>query len=186
MKKDKRKRTAAPWSPFKPAAPIAVGLEGVDSVDVFLNSRYQVNVYDAEVADGFPPTVQLSIKRLDKRQIREWRDLQRIKDELCGRDCEAVEVFPAASRLVDTSNQYHLWVLPPGLRFPLGLPQAADDLRGKLRFMIDEAQSLDPQRDGMLAGKLGRKGDVQSRIVLPEVEGPFVPDQRHPAHPSPS
>jgi hypothetical protein len=39
-----------------------------------------------------------------------WRDLQRIKNDLVGPECEAVQLFPAESRLVDTSNQYHLYV----------------------------------------------------------------------------
>jgi hypothetical protein len=31
-----------------------------------------------------------------------------------------MELHPAESRLMDTSNQYHLWALPPGHRFPWG------------------------------------------------------------------
>jgi hypothetical protein len=65
--------------------------------------------------------VWLSIKNKDKTPIRDWRHLQRIKNELVGKECEGVELFPAESRLVDTSNQYHLWVITEvGLRFPFG------------------------------------------------------------------
>lgn len=62
----------------------------------------------------------LSIKRHDRGTIRDWRDLQRIKNDVVGPECEAVELFPAESRLVDSANQYHLWALPPGERWPLG------------------------------------------------------------------
>ncbi|GHO61302.1 hypothetical protein KSC_001940 [Ktedonobacter sp. SOSP1-52] len=45
----------------------------------------------------------------------------RIKDELVGPECEGVELFPARSREVDTSNHYHLWVIDdPTFRFPFG------------------------------------------------------------------
>jgi hypothetical protein len=46
---------------------------------------------------------------------------QRIKNELVGKEHEAVELYPAESRKVDSSNQYHLWVLvEKGLKFPFG------------------------------------------------------------------
>ena len=82
---------------------------------VWKNDLYQVNV--DEVADGW---THLSVKRIDKAPARDWRHFQRIKTELCGPEREAIELYPAESRLVDTANQYHLWVLPPGLRMPIG------------------------------------------------------------------
>jgi hypothetical protein len=46
---------------------------------------------------------------------------QAIKNGIVGEECEAVELYPAESRLVDTANQYHLWALPSDLmRFPFG------------------------------------------------------------------
>ena len=53
--------------------------------------------------------VHLSIRRLDRDAVHDWRHLQRIKNELLGPEYEAVELYPKESRLVDTSNQYHLW-----------------------------------------------------------------------------
>lgn len=82
---------------------------------VFLNDQYQVSLRD------MGKMVHLSIKRLDRRQIKEWRDLQEIKNLLVGEECEAVELYPAESRKVDTSCQYHLWcVVDPNYRFPFG------------------------------------------------------------------
>jgi hypothetical protein len=60
--------------------------------------------------DGRPDLIHLSIKRNDKAPIMNWRDLQKIKNEMVGPECEALQIFPAESRLVDTSNQYHLFV----------------------------------------------------------------------------
>lgn len=92
---------------------------------VWINSRYQVNVYLNEAGgNGFPAMHHLSIKRVDKEAIHDWRDLQRIKNDLIGPEHEAMELYPAETRLVDTSNQYHLWVLAdPTMRFPLGFTE---------------------------------------------------------------
>lgn len=70
---------------------------------------------------GVVNAVHLSIKRIDQKPVRDWRDLQRIKNQLLGEECEAVELFPAESRLVDNANQFHLWGYDdPTFRFPLG------------------------------------------------------------------
>lgn len=91
--------------------------------EVWVNSLYQVNIRTLEPREGsvWPVVKHLSIKRRDKAVVHDWRDLQRIKNELVGPECEAVEIYPAESRLVDTANQYHLWVFnDPEFRFPLG------------------------------------------------------------------
>ncbi len=47
--------------------------------------------------------------------------MQRIKNELVGEECEGVELYPAESRLVDSSNQFHMFVCKePGTKFPFG------------------------------------------------------------------
>jgi hypothetical protein len=65
--------------------------------------------------------ITLSIRRDDRRPIIDWRDVQWIKNQLLGPEVEAVQLFPAESRLVDTSNQYYLFAnAEPGYRFPFG------------------------------------------------------------------
>lgn len=95
------------------------------SKENYLNSRYQVNVMRyPNPAPGWPDVVHLSIKRRDKEPVgvEHFRDFQRIKNELVGPECEAVEIYPAESQLVDTSNQYHLWVLAdPTFELPFGM-----------------------------------------------------------------
>ena len=89
----------------------------VSEDQLWVNSRYQIAM--RHMGCG---RVHLSIKRLDQQPIHDWRDLQRIKNELVGPECEAVELYPAESRLVDTANQFHLWAdADPTFRFPIGL-----------------------------------------------------------------
>ena len=52
-----------------------------------------------------------------------WRDKQRIKDELFGPSCTAIEVMPPAGELVDEADMYHMWVLPAGFRLPFTLAE---------------------------------------------------------------
>src|SRR5581483_2077276 len=82
---------------------------------VFENGIYRVQVRRE------PPIVQLTISRLDGEPCKDWRHFQQIKNELVGPEFEAVELFPAESRLVDMDNEYHLWVnTETGFRFPFG------------------------------------------------------------------
>jgi hypothetical protein len=93
---------------------------------VFENSRYTVFYHAIPQAKGWPKMVTLSIRHHHREAMRDWRDLQRIKNEIMGPECEAVELFPAESRLVDTANQYHLWcIVEPGLSFPFGFTERA-------------------------------------------------------------
>ena len=91
-------------------------IEDEMTVPVFRNLDYQVAMRKTPTGqfrlDGTPINiVHLSIRRIDRKPIRDWRDLQRIKNELVGPECEMVEIFPAESRLIDTANQFHLWGL---------------------------------------------------------------------------
>lgn len=90
--------------------------------EVWLNGIYQVAVRRFH-EPGKAATVWLSIKRKDRGPVgvERFRHFQRIKNELVGPECEAVELYPAESRLVDTANQWHLWVFAdPKYRLPFG------------------------------------------------------------------
>ncbi len=78
--------------------------------EVWVNDQYQVMV-DRRPHHGFAGFIiwHLSIKRLDREPIHDWRDLQEIKKRLCGADVEAIELYPNEARVVDTANQYHLF-----------------------------------------------------------------------------
>lgn len=90
---------------------------------IYMNDRHQVNVdivrapFGQETGD----VLWLSIKRRDRATVRDWRELQQIKNMIVGPAHEGFEVYPAESRLVDTANQYHLWVfVDPTVRMPVG------------------------------------------------------------------
>lgn len=93
------------WTPMRPARVLDHPLydPALDG-ECFQNSIY--TVFRREIAPG---AVHLSIRRNDRRACKDWRDFQRIKNELAGPEWEGLEIYPAESRLVDASNQYHLW-----------------------------------------------------------------------------
>jgi hypothetical protein len=167
-----------PWQPLEPAVPIitdamreqaakdpVVAKVLAESSEVWRNDKYVVVVrrfaakegerwFGAEAAGAI---ASLSIRRDDRKAIRDWRDLQRIKNDVAGEDVEAVELFPAEGRLVDNANQYWMWCLPPGQRFPFGFAERAvtdgDDPRfpkSKQRPLADvvRAQAQEVARRG--------------------------------------
>jgi hypothetical protein len=94
-------------------------------VGTFKNHLYQVLMreYPYEEGNNARKITWLVIRRIDSEPIHDWRDMQRIKNELCLPEREGFEMYPAESRLVDTSNQYHLFVLPLGVPMPFGYAQ---------------------------------------------------------------
>jgi hypothetical protein len=123
QRKAKKLTEVAPhWTPFerKELPPEARGIPMTSIADeLWVNSRYHVFVRFVRHPDVGELT-HLSIKHNDKSCPRDWRELQRIKNELCGPEREALEIYPAESRLVDMSNQFHLWVMPAGKLIPFG------------------------------------------------------------------
>jgi len=89
----------------------------LNSDEIWVNDIYQVNIAWMKDSELW----HLSVKRHDKDTIHDWRHLQQIKNELIGPENEGIELYPAESRLVDSANQYHLWVNPdPKMRVPVG------------------------------------------------------------------
>lgn len=89
----------------------------VAGCEYWRNDLYQVEVRrypDLEMA-------HLNIRRIDGYAGRDWRHFQQIKNELVGPECEGVELYPAESRLTDTSNKFHIYCnTDPAYRFPFG------------------------------------------------------------------
>lgn len=119
---------------------------------------FQNNIYRVEIADSAhmgPTFIHLAISRLDGGTCNEWADLQRIKNEIAGPEYEAMELFPAESRLVNTGNEYHLWVLSnPNYRFPVGWSK---------RVVFSEAIKL---REA-LPGRPGRFDNTAPQKAIP-------------------
>jgi hypothetical protein len=131
-KRDRRKRTPTnQWTPFKPVVQLSV--QGDDpNGTMFENSKYHVAVFKE---DGM---IHLAITNRDHSAKHDWRDFQRIKNELIGPDAEAVELYPSEGRLIDTTNTFHLWS-PTDHRFSFGF--------NKGRHVEACVESGLPQRD---------------------------------------
>jgi len=119
-----RRPKKSAWSAFTPGRPVKSAVDPLArTAETWVNDQYQVLVYDQKLVKYFPPHINLSIRREGREPIHDWRDMYRIKSELCGTGCWAVEVYPEQSALVDTANQYHLFVFAPGFIFPIKLQQ---------------------------------------------------------------
>lgn len=106
------------WTAFC-EVPGLVANPGGEPGRLFENSQYQV--VQREFTTGpLGAYVHLTIRNRDGGRQREWGDFQRIKNELVGPDCQAVEIYPPEHDVVDTGNYYHLWVFRE-YRLPIGL-----------------------------------------------------------------
>lgn len=124
-----RKNKIPDWTPFQRAYSTPESREfhkkkfgEIPEQECWRNSCYQVTV-ERDVPNGFGVhgVIWLSIKiTAGSRYRHDWRDFQRIKNELCGNECDAIEVYPRESNLHDTADQYHLWVFPESMPLPIG------------------------------------------------------------------
>jgi hypothetical protein len=88
------------------------------------NSIYVVLVQVPHEVPPFGVVVHLAITTHDQQPRHDWREMQRIKNELVGEGVEAVELYPSENRLVDNANWFHLFCFPrlamQGGRLPFG------------------------------------------------------------------
>ena len=107
--------------------------------ELYISNEYQVAVFrEVTPPPGWPEMVHLSIKRRDRSPIRDWRELQEVKNAILGPECEAVELYPAESRRVDSANQYHLWAFSnPSVAWPFGFTE---------RFVVDSIEGTTAQQ----------------------------------------
>jgi len=91
-------------------------VQWIKNQSVWANSLYQVNI--EYLPEG---RAHLIIRRLDKQPIHNWQHFQMIKSALLDPECEAVEVYPKESQLVDEKHHYHLWAFrSPDRSFGIG------------------------------------------------------------------
>jgi hypothetical protein len=112
------------WTKMRKRAIDPTAQRVMTSVGEPINEVWSNDVYECMVRylspQGKSGPLHLSIKRLDRGAIRDWRHVQSIKNEVAGPEREAVELYPAESRLVDQANQTHLWVMDEGVELPIG------------------------------------------------------------------
>lgn len=90
---------------------------GDDGAEIWVN-RHVVCKLWRDPSDG--SVGHIHVRRQDRKPLRDWRMMQRIKNELAGPEVEAFELYPAESRLVDSANSYWIWCMKPGVRLPVG------------------------------------------------------------------
>lgn len=107
----------------------SAGFEYYDSLSEAM--RVEISMHrrfvDGEITEARTALDSLSIKRNDKLPPHDWRELQAIKNEVAGWEREAIEIYPAESRLVDDADQTWLWVLPAGEKVGTGFPERRVD-----------------------------------------------------------
>ena len=89
----------------------------------FSNALYSASVQLEENKEIEIGIYHISFKRHDRSDDGKipWQHKQWIKNDICGVEAEGVELFPAESRILNTANQYHLWVLADNKPMPFGL-----------------------------------------------------------------
>jgi hypothetical protein len=116
--------------------------------EIWINDLYQVQVRPYDNMG----LLHINIRRRDgAHDIRDWRHFQRIKNEILGPESEAVELYPAESRLHDTSNKFHLWgYRNDSFRFPIGFDKrdVRDGGKGELPGMRQRPLDADAPEKG--------------------------------------
>lgn len=112
-------RRIKPSAKFKPLLAEGVRFDEETPVQDWSNGIY--NVSARHYPEGWPLTggeyVLLCIHCEDGEPRHDWRVFQAIKNQLCGPEWEAIELYPAESRLLDPSNMFMLWCAP---KIPIG------------------------------------------------------------------
>lgn len=157
----------------------------VKSEKVLMSSSYQVNIVElGRQHSKWPPLVWFSIKRRDKAAIVDRSVLRDIKNVLAGEEAEGFELYPAESRLVDTANQYHLYIAqepaPVSLAAnfePHDVPLTGD-LAGLVAHVATVSSSIQSLRltdaEGNQIGDWRLRQQAKNQLFTEECEGADV------------
>ena len=108
--------------------------------EIWINDVYNVTIRRHKkdpVFGTFGGMIQLGISTFDGTARHDWREFQQVKNQLAGPECEAFELYPAESRLMDPSNYYTLWCFPGVKRLKIGRDE---------RYVLDAHEAFAPQR----------------------------------------
>lgn len=116
-----RKGLSGDWGDWR-ITPIPNGIPGGngwtrDVRQARANNLYAVLIRPL-VGDDGEEVIHLAIRTASNLEPP-WRDMQRIKNEICGPESTAVQVMPPESELIDEADMYHIWVLSSRLPFTL-------------------------------------------------------------------
>lgn len=113
--KEANKRLVQKETPFKEFDINSVRAKYEGLTRAFANNRYIVQIDDnAETSKG--KCIRAMIQTLDDKPIvNHWSELQRIKNEIFGKEKVGIEFYPKVSELIDDHNIYWLWIVEPDL-----------------------------------------------------------------------
>ncbi|MFH0935701.1 MAG: hypothetical protein V1828_02425 [Candidatus Omnitrophota bacterium] len=97
-------------------------------IEVLTDGIYIVEVHNSSCEWG--DSIRLCVKRIDKKPIHSWGDLQEIKNQIAGEERIAIEIYPKQDQITDEGNMYHLWVLPKDFGLPYRLVPYKDKAEG--------------------------------------------------------
>lgn len=151
------------------------------SGELFINDAFEVLWHrQPALTAGGPQLIHLSFKRRDKQPVLDSEVLPAIRSYLTDPELAAAELFPAESRVVDTANQYHAWlVVDPGFPWPLESVAADDEVLPDDRFVVRRARQDDPdqyhrlslrRRDGSPERDWRELQQVKNRHLGPEID----------------
>ena len=84
---------------------------------IFMNNLFVVQVHNEHCDWG--PVKRVMIRRADAEPEHDWAIFQKIKNEIFGADCTALEVYPKERNKIDVANVYWLFVFPPEYQCPI-------------------------------------------------------------------
>ena len=116
-------------------------MDDITQPEQWANDIYQVIVRrwsEDSVFGSRQGMIQIGINSHDGTARHDWRDFQNIKNQIAGEECEAFELYPAESRLIDPSNYYSLWCFPGLKRIKVGVNHG--------RRVLDANEAFAPQR----------------------------------------
>lgn len=122
-----RKGLKGEWGEWRKTA-VPHGVPGTSGWASQIREAWGNNLYAVLIRrfvdDNGCPVTHLAIRTASQLEPP-WRDMQRIKNEICGPEATAIQVMPPASELVDEADMYHMWVLSERLPFTLAYERSA-------------------------------------------------------------
>lgn len=110
-----RNRKAGEWGPWKKLtfAARSISRSGWPAEITIAHRNRVFSVLERPTIGG---VVHYAVSSLSGERPT-WWEMQRIKDELAGKDATAVEVYPPHAEIMDEADMFHIWVIPEGLPF---------------------------------------------------------------------
>ena len=90
-------------------------------VDVYESVEHGIIVEKYTLGGSAGFDYRLSIKKHNKSEIRNWRLIQDIKNNLVGKDRVGIELYPKEKDVTDTANIYHIWICSTDCEPPIAI-----------------------------------------------------------------